>query len=74
MSDDPVDRQIRIAANRGWSSYTFVKQNIDRLIRHWDSKWEELGSVSGKVETYPQIWVIYCGDLDPSGCRMDEGL
>ncbi|MGA7368756.1 MAG: hypothetical protein WBX01_06465, partial [Nitrososphaeraceae archaeon] len=74
MSDDPVDRQIRIAANRGWSSFTFVKENIDRLVDKWEAKWIELGSVSGKVETYPQIWVLYCGDLDPSGCRMDEGL
>ena len=74
LNDDPVDREIRIAANRGWSSFTFVKQNIDRLIEHWDLKWVELGSISGKVETYPHIWVIYNGDLDPSGCRMDEGL
>lgn len=29
LNDEPVDRQIRIAANRGWSSFTFVKQNID---------------------------------------------
>lgn len=33
-----------------------------------------MGSVSGKIETYPQIWVVYNGDLDPSGCKMDEGL
>jgi hypothetical protein len=56
------DRQVRIVPNRGWTSRTFVTENIDRLMRK-----------SGE-EGIKRVIVLYFGDFDPSGLRMDENL
>ena len=56
------DRQVRIVPNRGWTSRTFVRKNIDRL----KSKFNE--------EYIKRVIVLYFGDFDPSGLRMDENL
>jgi hypothetical protein len=58
-----IDRQVRIVPNRGWTSLTFVKKNIDRLIL---KQWYE--------EDIKRIIVLYSGDFDPSGLRMVENL
>jgi hypothetical protein len=55
-----IDRHVRIVPNRGWTSVTFVRKNIDRLIRK---------RMEGK-----KVIVLYSGDFDPSGLRMDLKL
>ena len=56
------DRQIRIVPNRGWTSRTFVTENIDRLKR------------KSREKDVENVVVLYFGDFDPSGLRMDENL
>jgi hypothetical protein len=57
-----IDRQVRIVPNRGWTSLTFVKKNIDRLLlKQW-------------FEDVKRVVVLYAGDFDPSGLRMAENL
>jgi hypothetical protein len=48
--------QVVVAPNSGWSSYTFAKDNLDRLLEQ---------KRKGK-----DVWVQYYGDSDPSGERM----
>jgi hypothetical protein len=50
------DIQIVVAPNGGWSSYTFVKDNLSRLLEQQQK---------GK-----DIYIQYYGDSDPSGERM----
>lgn len=54
------DRHVEIIPNRGWSSITFLENNIWNLI--------------GKLHDNPDVHakVLYFGDLDPSGWVMDE--
>jgi hypothetical protein len=54
------DRQVNIAVNRGFPSWTFLYENCQRL-REINRK-------------YPQkkIVVLYFGDYDPSGKSMDK--
>lgn len=52
-------RDVIIVPNRGWSSYTFLKNNIERLY----DKFMENKTL--------HIEVLYFGDLDPSGWAMD---
>jgi hypothetical protein len=49
-------RHIIVVPNGGWSSYTFVMSNLDRLLRQ---------QKNGK-----EVEVQYYGDSDPSGERM----
>jgi hypothetical protein len=49
-------RQVVVVPNRGWSSYTFVMKNLNRLL---------LQRKRGK-----KVHVQYYGDSDPSGERM----
>jgi hypothetical protein len=49
-------RHIIVAPNKGWSSYTFVTKNLDRLLSQ---------QRNGK-----EVYVQYYGDSDPSGERM----
>lgn len=49
------DRQLRIVPNRGWTSRTFVTENIDRLKR------------KSREEGVKNVVVLYFGDFDPSG-------
>jgi hypothetical protein len=74
LRNGDIDRQVRIVPNSGWTSFTYVKKNIGRLYKHWNSKFRELGSVVGEKSTYPHIWIFYSGDCDPSGRRMDINL
>jgi hypothetical protein len=55
------DRNVVIVPNRGWASITYVYENILRLKDKFanDSRIKE-------------AWVLYFGDFDPSGMRMDE--
>jgi hypothetical protein len=53
-------RQVRIVPNRGWSSKTFLNDNIER--------------VKDKQEEDKIVHVLYLGDLDPSGDRMYYNL
>lgn len=53
-------RDVIIVPNRGWSSYTFLKNNIERL-------YDKLMK-NKKLH----IEVLYLGDLDPSGWAMDK--
>ena len=74
LRNSEVDRQVRIVPNNGWSSYTYVKENIQRLYRHWNAKFKEIDAVLEDKNTYPHIWIFYSGDCDPSGRRMDINL
>jgi hypothetical protein len=51
-------REVRIAPNGGWSSFTFANNNLGRLLEK---------KAEGKI-----VHVRYYGDSDPSGYRMDE--
>jgi hypothetical protein len=62
------------AVRHGWSSFTFVKENIQRLYRYWNTKFKEIDAVLEDKKTYPHIWIFYSGDCDPSGRRMDINL
>jgi len=48
--------QVVVTPNSGWSSHTFAKDNLDRLLEQ---------QRKGK-----EVWVQYYGDSDPSGERM----
>jgi hypothetical protein len=52
----PNPRHVILVPNGGWSSYTFVMSNLDRLLRQ---------QKNGK-----DVYVQYYGDSDPSGERM----
>jgi hypothetical protein len=56
------DREVRIVPNRGWTSVTFVAKNIVRL---WNKRNEE---------EIKHVYVLYAGDCDPSGLKMDDTL
>ena len=53
-------RQVRIVPNGGWSSETYVRNNISRIERI-SKKHDETG-------------VLYFGDYDPTGLRMVRNL
>jgi len=58
-------KQVRIAPNRGWSSMEFLNKNIERLedqIRRKDFQ---------DFDRIKDIWILYIGDFDPSGLKMD---
>jgi hypothetical protein len=74
LRNDEIDRQVRIVPNNGWSSFTYVKENIQRLYRYWNTKFKEIDAVPEDKKTYPHIWIFYSGDCDPSGRRMDINL
>ena len=71
------DKQVRIAPNRGWSSLEFLHDNLERLEdqiensrnnHHDDHDDDGLG----QFESIKHIWILYVGDFDPSGLKMDE--
>ncbi len=49
-------RHVIVVPNKGWTSYTFVRKNLDRLLHQ---------QKQGK-----KVHVQYYGDSDPSGERM----
>ena len=53
-----IDCQVRIVPNNGWSSFTYVKKNIERLYQYWNVKYAEKESVLEDKKTYPHIWVF----------------
>ena len=53
---------VIIVPNRGWSSKTFAHNNIQRLIQEF------------QYNNRKNIWVLYLGDLDPSGWAMDKKI
>ena len=53
---------VIIVPNRGWSSKTFAYNNIQRLIQEFQNNSRD------------KIWILYLGDLDPSGWAMDEKI
>jgi hypothetical protein len=53
---------VVIVPNRGWSSKTFAFNNIQRLIEEFRNNKRD------------KIWVLYLGDLDPSGWAMDKKI
>jgi hypothetical protein len=55
-----LEGRVRIVPNRGWSSRTFLNDNIER--------------VKDKQEEGKMVHVLYLGDLDPSGARMYDNL
>lgn len=56
-----LEGRVRIVPNRGWSSRTFLNDNIERV----KDKQEKQGKI---------VHVLYLGDLDPSGDRMYDNL
>jgi len=55
-----LDLSINIRVNRGYSSWTFIYENI-----------RELKNV---LETHEKVVILYCGDLDPSGVDIQRFL
>lgn len=53
-------RDVRIAVNRGYSSWSFLYENCTRLLKVKDS---------GK-----EIHILYFGDFDPCGDNMEDHL
>ena len=53
---------VIIAPNRGWSSKTFAHNNLQRLVEEF------------RIHERDRIWVLYPGDLDPSGWAMDKKI
>ena len=53
---------VIIAPNRGWRSKTFAHNNLQRLVEEF---W---------IHERDRIWVLYLGDLDPSGWAMDKKI
>jgi hypothetical protein len=53
-------RDVRIAVNRGYSSWSFLYENCKRLLKVKES---------GK-----EIHILYFGDFDPSGDNMEDLL
>jgi hypothetical protein len=53
---EDTSRRVIVVPNKGWSSYTFVSKNLDRLLEQ---------QKKGK-----EVYVQYYGDSDPSGERM----
>jgi hypothetical protein len=53
---------VVIAANRGWPSMTFVHNNLERLLEEFNANARD------------RVWVLYLGDLDPSGWAMDKKI
>jgi len=49
--------EVPIAVNKGYSSWTFLYNNAQRLLQH----------------QHQNIHVLYHGDFDPSGLDMEEG-
>jgi len=54
------DLSVNIRVNRGYSSWTFIYENV-----------RELRNV---LETHEKVVILYCGDLDPSGVDIQRFL
>ena len=54
------DLEITIRVNRGYSSWTFIYENVQALKR--------------KLEDHDKIVILYAGDLDPSGVDIERFL
>jgi hypothetical protein len=54
------DYRVRIVPTGGWSSYSYERKNLARL--------------SEKVMEGKRVHVVYLGDYDPSGLRMEENI
>jgi hypothetical protein len=69
------DRDIEIVSNKGFSSLTFLWNNMRRL-----DKWSKIGTKleemkTGKVpKEKKNIHILYFGDFDPSGEDIDRDL
>jgi hypothetical protein len=55
------DRQVKVAVNKGYASWSFLYENCKRL--------QEVNRKTGK-----KINVLYFGDFDPSGEDMDRHM
>ena len=55
-----VGYQIRIVPTGGWASFTYERNNLKRLKE--------------KVRQGKKVHILYLGDYDPSGLRMDEKM
>ena len=58
------DRKVRIAPNRGWTSLEFLHMNMERLEDQIANQPEQFSGIT-------DIWILYIGDFDPSGLKMD---
>jgi len=54
------DLYVNIRVNRGYSSWTFIYENVKDL--------------SGILDEHDKIVILYCGDLDPSGVDIQRFL
>jgi len=61
--------QVRVIVNKGWSSMAYRQSNFDRLLRKSRQDTDEDGN-----EITKQFHVLYFGDYDPSGRRMDLNI
>ena len=62
--------EVRIVVNKGWSSLPYKQANIERLLNK--AKYSD-PDTEGKLIT-KQFHVLYFGDYDPLGRRMDLNI
>ena len=63
LHNGDVNREVRIVPNGGWTSRTYVQQNI---VRVWNKLVED-----NETCNLRHIYILYSGDFDPSGLKMD---
>lgn len=51
---------VRIVPTGGWSSYSYERENTSRLL--------------DKIKEGKEVHILYLGDYDPSGLRMEENI
>jgi hypothetical protein len=56
------DRQVRVVVNRGYSGWTFLYKNCERLK----------SKINDRELDANNIHILYYGDYDPSGLNMDD--
>lgn len=66
---DDEDLQVRVVPNNGWSSIIYRQDNINRILKRCKSDRDKDGNIIEK-----DFHVLYFGDYDPSGRRMDRNI
>jgi hypothetical protein len=60
---------IRVVPNNGCSSMSYRQENIDRLIEKRRTDTDQNGN-----RFYKKVHILYFGDYDPSGRKMDRNI
>ena len=76
------DREVTVVPNHGWSSIPFMNDNALRLRRValrginqekiTDENYDRLEEDRESNKNYRDLTILYFGDMDPSGEKMDQ--